>query len=130
MESWKLVWRETVPLLPHEGLMALRDALAADLPSLCQGATTDPPPANHYAQARPDAACLLGYCGWKGLGLETVEEVEEFFAATCYEIDQRLGEPASCRWLLNWFDETPREQMRRDLLAEVELALAAGSGHP
>jgi hypothetical protein len=50
--------------------------------------------------------------------------VEEFFARMCFEIDQRLGEPAGCRWFLNWFDETPREEMRQQLLAEVKRALA------
>ena len=54
----------------------------------------------------------------------TVGQVEEFFAKACYQADQRLGEPAACRWFLNWFDNTPRAEMRRELLAEVELALA------
>jgi hypothetical protein len=58
-----------------------------------------------------------------GDGLETVAEVEEFFARMCFEVDQRVGEPAGCRWFLNWFDETPREEMRAELLAEVERAL-------
>ena len=62
--------------------------------------------------------------GWQGENLESVGEVEEFFARACFEADQRLGEPAACRWFLNWFDDTPRDQMRRELLAEVELALA------
>ena len=48
----------------------------------------------------------------------------EFFARMCFEVDQRLGEPAGCRWFLNWFDETPRDEMRRELLAEVNVALA------
>jgi hypothetical protein len=56
--------------------------------------------------------------------LETVSEVEEFFARACFETDQRLGEPAACRWFLNWYDETPREEMRRQLLAEVNRSLA------
>ena len=42
----------------------------------------------------------------------------------CFEIDQRLGEPAACHWFLNWFDETSREEMRDQLLAEVQHALA------
>jgi hypothetical protein len=50
--------------------------------------------------------------------------VEEYFARLCFEADQRLGEPAVCRWFLNWFDDTPRDVMRRELLAEVERALA------
>jgi hypothetical protein len=56
--------------------------------------------------------------------LDTVAEVEEFFARACFETDQRLGEPAACRWFLNWYDETPREEMRRQLLAEVNRSLA------
>ena len=60
-----------------------------------------------------------------GLPLGTVGEVEEFFARVCFEADQRLGEPAACRWFLNWFDDTPREDILRELLAEVDAALAA-----
>ena len=71
-----------------------------------------------------EAACALGFCGWQGDELESVGQVEEFFARACFEADQRLGEPAACRWFLNWFDDTPRDHMRRDLLNEVELALA------
>lgn len=51
----------------------------------------------------------------------TVREVEEFFARMCYEIDLRVGEPAGCRWFLNWFDDTPRDEMRSELLTEVRL---------
>jgi hypothetical protein len=36
-----------------------------------------------------------------------------------------MGEPAAVRWFLNWYDETPRDEMRRKLLAEVERAMAA-----
>jgi hypothetical protein len=71
-----------------------------------------------------EAACALGFCGWQGEELETVGQVEEFFARLCFEADQRLGEPAACRWFLNWFDDTPRADMRRELLGEVERALA------
>jgi hypothetical protein len=39
-----------------------------------------------------------------------------------------LGEPAACRWLLNWFDEAPRDEMRRLLLAEVSRTLAQRLG--
>lgn len=129
MESWRKVWRDgALPLLGTAELAALRDALAADDPALLQGATTSPPPLICVQDWPVEGACLLGICGWRGLGLKTVGEVEEYFARACHEIDQRVGEPAGCRWLLNWFDETPRDEMRRDLLAEVELALAAPKG--
>ena len=70
-----------------------------------------------------EAACALGFCGWQGDRLDTVGEVEEFFARCCFEADQRLGEAAACRWFLNWFDDTPRDEMRAELLAEIEWAL-------
>src|SRR5437868_13610401 len=125
MESWRNVWRKgVVPLLSTESLEALRQALVNDDPRLLQGATTTPPPLQCVQDWPVEAACALGYCGWQGDGLETVAEVEEFFARMCFEIDQQLGEPAACRWFLNWFDETPRDEMRRELLAEGTRALA------
>src|SRR5689334_13900177 len=125
MESWRKVWRDGVePLLTTEGLSALAQALRSDDGRLVQGATTTPPPLMCVQDWPCEAACALGYCGWVGDGLETVGEVEEFFARMCFEIDQRLGEPAACRWFLNWYDETPRDDMRRLLLAEVNRALA------
>jgi hypothetical protein len=124
MESWRKVWREGVaPLLSTASLEALRQALSTDDARLIQGATTTPPPLQCVQDWPVEAACALGFCGWQGDGLETVAEVEEFFARMCFEIDQRLGEPAACRWFLNWFDETPRDEMREQLLAEVQRAL-------
>src|SRR3984957_8350218 len=125
MESWRKVWRDgVVSLLSTESLEALRRGLADDDSRLLQGATPTPPPLSCVQDWPVEAACALGYCGWQGEGLETVAEVEEFFAKMCFEIDRQLGEPAGCRWFLNWFDETPRDDMRRLLLAEVNRALA------
>src|SRR6266702_6132267 len=125
MESWRNVWRKGVaPLLSTVSLEALRQALVNDDDRLLQGATTTPPPLQCVQDWPVEAACALGYCGWQGDGLETVAEVEEFFARMCFEVDQRLGEPAGCRWFLNWFDETPRDDMRRQLLGEVNRTLA------
>lgn len=125
MESWRKVWREgVVPLLSTTALDSLQRALTNDDARLLQGATTTPPPLQCVQDWPVEAACALGYCGWQGEGLETVAEVEEFFARICFEIDQRLGEPAACRWFLNWFDETPRHEMRDKLSSEVDRALA------
>jgi hypothetical protein len=125
MESWRKLWREGVaPLLSTNGLGALKRGLATDDRRLLQGATTTPPPLACVQDWPVEAACLIGYAGWQAEGLESVGEVEEFFARMCFEIDNRLDEPAGCRWFLNWFDETPRADMRRLLLAEVNRALA------
>jgi hypothetical protein len=124
MESWRKVWREGVaPQLSVKELDALRRALLEDDPRLLQGATTTPPPLQCVQDWPVEKACALGYCGWQGDGLETVAEVEEFFARVCCEADLRLGEPAACRWFLNWFDDTPRDEMRNLLLGEVNRSL-------
>ena len=125
MEAWRKVWRDGLdPLLSTAGLDALRRALIQDDSRLLQGTTTSPPPLQCYQDWPVEATCVLGYPGWQGDGLETVAEVEDTFAKLCFEVDQRLGEPAGCRWFLNWFDDTPRADMRRQLLAEVNRTLA------
>jgi hypothetical protein len=135
MEAWRKVWREGLaPQLSNEALQQLHQALMTDDPRLLQGATTSPPPLQCVQDWPVEAACVLGYCGWQGEGLETVAEVESYFAKACFEADQLLGEPAMCRWFLNWFDDTPRAEMRRLLMPEVdrelERRLAAEQPHP
>jgi hypothetical protein len=95
---------------------------------LIQGSTTTPPPLQCVQDWPVEACCVLGYCSWMGEGLETVAEVENDFARVCFEADQILGEPAACRYFLNWYDETSRDEMRRELLAEVNLVLAERLG--
>jgi hypothetical protein len=130
MESWRKVWRDGLAQhLSTPGLEALRRALVSDDGRLLQGATTTPPPLQCVQDWPVEAACVLGYCGWRGDGLETVAGVEEYFARICFETDQVLGEPAACRWFLNWFDETPREEMRAQLLVEVKRSLGERQGH-
>jgi hypothetical protein len=125
MDSWQHVWRNGLaPLLSRESLDALHAALVSDDPRLLQGVTTSPPPLPSVADWPVEGACAIGFCGWQGDGLVTVGEVEDYFARLCHEADNLLGEPAGCRWFLNWFDETPREEMRRLLLIEVERWLA------
>lgn len=121
--SWRIVWRKGFsPLLPLRGLVALRKALIDDDPRLLQGATTSPPPLRCTEDWPVEAADVIAFCAWMN-GDDTVGVAEEFFARACFEVDQRLGDPAGCRWFLNWFDETPRDEMRRLLLPEVELAI-------
>lgn len=126
VEPWRTVFRDGIaPSLSTPGLVALRDALTSDDPTLTQGSTTVPPPLMCVYDWPCEGACLIGFAGWKGEGLTRVGEVEEHFARVCYDSDQRTGGPADCRWLLNYWDNTPREQAIRELLPEVELALAA-----
>lgn len=124
MESWRKVLREGLaPLLSTRALEALQAALVSDDVRLLQCFTTSPPPLQTLQDWPVEAACPIGYCGWQGEGLETVGEVETYFARICAECDQRLGEPAACRWFINWVDETPRAEMRQLLAAEIETIL-------
>jgi hypothetical protein len=124
MESWRRAWRNGfVPQLSIPALQALRKALITNDKRLIQGSTTSPPPLQSVRDWLVEGACAIGFCGWIGEEKESVGEVEKFFAQRCFECDNNLGEPAGCRWFLNWFDETPRSEVRNELLPEVKLAI-------
>jgi hypothetical protein len=72
---------------------------------------------------KADAIAMCGVVENGGFGEATVGQAEEFFAKACFDADTALGEPAACRWFLNWHDDTPRDEMRRELLSEVEQEL-------
>jgi hypothetical protein len=125
MESWRKVWREgLVPQLTVRGLQAVRRGLLNDDPRLTQGATTTPPPIQCVLDWPVEGACVLGYGAWQGDGVRTVGEVEAYFSEACMLADRKLGEPAAVRYFLNWYDDVPRAEMRRQLLAEVSRELA------
>jgi hypothetical protein len=131
MESWRLVWRDGFsPGISTPALKALELALARNDTRIVQGATTTPPPLMCVQDWPVEAACALGFCGWQGEGLQTVGEVEEYFARQCFDADNRLGEPAACRWFLNWFDDTPRIEVFCELLKEIQLELVSRNEQP
>lgn len=129
MEMWRQSWRalcdirkdDGVYLIPTEGLRRLARALASDDTRLLQGATTSPPPLLSVKDWPVEGADPIAFLGWTD-GI-AVAELQEFFAETCFALDMALQEPAGCRWLLNWLDDTPRDQMRLLLLAEVHMEL-------
>jgi hypothetical protein len=129
--AWQKVFRDGLaPHLSTPALIALQRALENDDPCLLQGQTTSPPPLQAVQEWPVEGACSLGFCGWQGEGLETVGEVEEYFARVCYEADCCLEEAGAVRYFINWYDETPRDEMRRNLLAEVNTESATRQGTP
>jgi hypothetical protein len=130
LPAWQHTWRHGfAPNISTAGLLALRTALLADDPRLIQGNTTTPLPMACVMDWPVEAGCATSLPGWLGDELETVAEVEEYAARIWFEADERLGEPGACRWFLNWWDDTPRETARPELLAEVERELGIRAGH-
>jgi hypothetical protein len=127
--AWQRVFRDGIaPQLSMRSLLALQRGLRLDDLALIQGATSNPPPLEAARDWPIQAACALAYAGWRGETRESVGAVEDFFAQLCWEADKALAEPAAIRHFLNWFDETERTEMRRLLLAEVQLALTERLG--
>jgi hypothetical protein len=104
-------------LLSVAHLTALRDALATDNPRLIQGAVVRPLYILRCLGDAPYGACAIGYCGWIGDNLPTVNDVADFFF--------NLTRKCDARPFYDWFDKTPRDVMRASLLPEVERALAS-----
>jgi len=79
----------------------------------------------HRIGQRVEGACAITFAGWQsGRGLDTTEDVERFFARTCYTADEILNETAVVRHWFAFYDETDRAEMIAQLLPEVERALA------
>ncbi len=127
--TWQQVWREGIaPQLDRDQLLALAEALRTNDERLLQGSTTQPPPLRAVQDWPCEGGCVIAFahvetCG--GWGAAKVGDIEERFAAVCCECGVRMGMPAAERFLLNWWDDTPRAQAVPALLAEVELSLAS-----
>lgn len=144
MESWRTVFRAFAQAVlndpridAHLGLTRVRDMLRDDHPGIQQGCTTTPPPlmcVQDWPMEAGDLLAVLGAACGAGTPLTppenrlpfptvSVGDAEQFFAQACAECDRILGEPAGCRWFLNHFDDSPRDQIRAELIPEIEFAL-------
>jgi|SRR5882724_1516151 len=125
MTSAELVFKQGfAPIMSTKALTALLAACETDDIRLTQGGTTTPPPMMGVRGWACEGSCGIGYAGWQGEELDTVGEVEEYFAMKCFQSDELLGEPAACRWFLNFFDDTPRGEMLTTLAGWIRSALA------
>jgi hypothetical protein len=66
---------------------------------------------------------LLAYVGREGEGLFSVFEVSEFHERLKEAAAQKLGQMEAATLFLDWFDKTPRDIMRKNLLQETHLEL-------
>jgi hypothetical protein len=124
MQSWKMVLRDGfIPQWDDATLERAVVALEADIPFLTQGSTTTPPPLMCVQDWKLEACDLIAYCSVADPTDCTVGEAEEGFARSCFDADQRLGEPAACRWFLNWYDDGVRQEVFALIADEFRLAL-------
>jgi hypothetical protein len=125
MKPWQSCWRNGIaPLLTPAGLASLRAALADDDPRLLQGATTEPLPIGLFANEPVEGACAIAFSMWHGSGLDRVGPLHRAFRRLCASADDLLDQQLGTIAFLNWYDETPRAEMRRELLAELDLMTA------
>ena len=119
IQAWQKCWREGfAPLLSDEGLVELAKALRENDQKLIQGTTCIT--ADGHRKGDVIGACAISYAGWKGDELTGWDEVEAFFSRCCWKVDQTFGMMGDCRYFLNWFDETPRDQMIEEFLDEIQ----------
>lgn len=120
MDKWEIAFRVGfAPELPLEGLIALREALKNNSVGLQQGTTTD----SSCGSDNVRFACAIAYCGWKGYGLKTTQEVREFFSRMGTQASINLSEqnpPVPYVSFIDWFDKVERDEMRKQLLPIVE----------
>lgn len=122
--KWKDVFRRGLaPQLTSDELETLLTALVNNDPDLIQGKTVEPCGAGVKGDEKPKAGCMIGYIIWKCRGANEVRDVQNEFACICCGIDVRLAVLSVNRYLLNFFDETPRDKMRPQLIEEIELEL-------
>lgn len=123
-EKWRIVWRNGIAhQLSTPGLLALAKALTEDSSTLLQGVTCYPPLMDFFRDQAVLAADAIGFACWQGDGISTVGELEGRFQEICTAADLVFNEPAACRYFLNHYDDTPRENMRIELLPEVQLEI-------
>jgi hypothetical protein len=128
-ELWRRQWRAGVaPALSTPGLEALARGLRRDDPALLQGMTAYPDYLRHArawgAHDPCEGACAIAYAAWKGDGVTDTGAVSGAFLAVCHRAESALGVPGAPSAFLDWYDRTPRGEMRAALLPEVELELA------
>jgi hypothetical protein len=124
--AWQIVLRKgIIPFVDIAALEALRRALEQDSDELITGQTMQPPQLRAFEDVHVQKACPLCHAilGGRPLSSVTTRQLDELFAAACYQCDLTMGEPQSVRYLLNAIDEWSRQDLIKNLLPEVNAAI-------
>lgn len=118
--TWRDVWSAACTYFTTKGLEALKASLEGGGKDIVQQLTVLPSSYRLFGKLLPEKACPIAYCGWQGgIGIEVVDELEMFFAQICFDLETVFNEPCVIRYFLKWFDNAPREEAIKLLLAEV-----------
>ena len=126
MEAWRKTWRDGFAVvLPIQGLVGLLAALEKDDQRLLTGATCWPPPLQSCQNDFTEKACGIAWAAAYGApDSYPVGELETLFAKACWDASALLGDGSACRYFLSYWDETPREQLRKQMIPELRLAIS------
>ena len=125
-DFWRVVFRDGIaPHLSPRVLEEMHAALAEDDERILQGTICYPPPLPGLSGREVEGGDVFILAGMLAGEFRTVGECEAWFRELCDRCDEQFSVPAACRFFLNWYDATSREQMREQMLEEV--AIARGS---
>ena len=118
-KDWRHAFRAIAPDLPTEGLQALVEEIRTHGDRLCQQSVTQPKSPYHgFEDDTPEKACVIGFCGWQGLGLHTVGQVHAYYIAFGQTSHKEIVD------FVDWWDSLPSQALGEQLLlAEVEREL-------
>lgn len=113
------------PLLEDADLRILRDGMAGDDQAILQGTTIWPNPSGiQFLDMTCECGCPISFIGMRAKGLRSVKHVGDWFTDVCDAIDRAFNEPAACRYLLNYIDDNPRDEVFAELITEIDAELA------
>jgi hypothetical protein len=120
MKKWQLAFRHAAKSLSLDGLQALLKALRDDDDALEQGTTTVPTWFYGCREVACEGGCAIGFAAWKS-GAVWARDVQAAFLRVCDSFDGMDG--LTLGDFTGWFDHTPRDQMRAELIQVVEAVI-------
>lgn len=124
IEPWRLALQTALHHTTTVGLQVLAQALRTADTRLIRGVTAA---TDQDDDGRLVGACLLAYPGWVGDGLETHDEVDQYWQALRERVAIDLEDLQPFRALVTRWDTGP-EGFAAEALAEVEAELARRPG--
>lgn len=122
---WERAFRAIAPGLPTDGLVALKEALLDPKHGgLCRSSIVLPYKFMSSTDSdKVEKACAIGYCLWKGFGLQKASEIEAEFHSVCRKANYRLNNGWAGEFL-NWFDSKTLEETSIKLVPVIDSILA------